>query len=114
MNQWNLIFLIIELNLSHLYPPGLGSILEILSSFGFLHKMSPYVLEDIFGGNREDWTEEEYAKVLATGYALFFHFPAAMQPILGNIFHQTLKVRNHALHLKVKTYYNLLKQSALK
>jgi len=91
----------------------LGSILDLLCSYGHLHKLSPYVLEDIFN-NREDWRNEEYSKALATGYSLFFQFPASMQPILSNIFHATSKVRNHALQLQLGTYYNLLKQKASK
>ena len=90
----------------------LSSVLYILENFGQMYKMSPYVLQDIFESDRSSWTEDMYSDVLAAGFSLFGHFPAAMQPILSNILHLTYKVKNHNLHCKVLTYYRLLKLMA--
>jgi len=90
------------------------SVLGLLENFGHLYAMSPYVLEDIFQVDRTKWSVDMYECVLGAAYALFDHFPPAMQPILANIFNQSLKVRNHQLHFKIRIYYALLQKKALK
>jgi hypothetical protein len=108
---------LVETILEHFRPdtypnPVLNSVLCLLENYGSMYKMSPYILEQIFNTDRTEWDEDLYSDALAAGFSLFAHFPAAMQPILSNIFHKTLKIRNHHLNSKTVTYYNLLKQMA--
>ena len=91
--------------------PVIHSALNLLQNYGHLYRRSPYLLEDIFSCDRTNWDPATYHQLLAAAHALFAPFPAAMQPVLSNIFHQTLKVRDHHLQLRVRVYYSLLHQA---